>query len=290
MKFKAPDYKQYFSPMQRRRMSNLVKAGSVCSIECINESGVEKPGAIVVSSSLGNVAESEKFLNKLINEDITLLTPTNFIQSNHNSLGAQISLNYKSHSYNMVYAHKTVSFESALLDACMLLHDNEAETVLVAGIDEITDENCKLERDIGLWKKEPCTNLDILNSNTPGSIPGEGIAFFMLSAERTSNSYARIGGVNMIPYSDTTKEVREKLSAFLSTKNIQFKDVDLVLTGNNGDAESDRFTMEFIQEAFPESIHGIYKHLCGEYDTASSFGLWFATRILKSGLKAAMTN
>jgi len=93
LKFRVPDYKKYFDPLQRRRMSNLVKASGVCSAECVNEAGIEKPDAIIVATSLGNVEESEKFLNKMIDENVEFLTPTNFIQSNHNSLGAQIALN-----------------------------------------------------------------------------------------------------------------------------------------------------------------------------------------------------
>ncbi|MFH1121594.1 MAG: beta-ketoacyl synthase chain length factor [Bacteroidota bacterium] len=283
MKFRLPDFKVYFNPLQRRRMSNLVKSSSICSIECVNEAGIEKPDAIIVASSLGSVEESEKFLNKLIDEDAEFLTPTNFIQSNHNSLGAQIALNYQSNSYNVVYSHKTASFESALMDAFMLISDKEAENVLVGGIDEITDENYELKKSIGLWKEEPYSNLDILKSNTSGSIPGEGVAFFMLSSQKKKETYARLKGVSMFPYSDSVTEIQTLLKKFLNESGADFTSVDLVLTGNNGDKNSDDFTRRILETSFHSSIHGFYKHLSGEFDTASSFGLWFATRVMKEG-------
>lgn len=283
MKFRYPDYKMYFTPLERRRMSNLVKASSVCSAECMKESGIEKPDAIVVASSLGSVEESEKFLNKLIDENAEFLTPTNFIQSNHNSLGAQIALNFGCNNYNVVYSHKTASFESALLDAFMLINDEEAKNVLIGGIDEITEENYELKKNIGLWKEEPYSNLDILKSETPGSIAGEGVAFFLLTSERNKNAYAIFKGVTLFPYADNTEEVERVLSQFLKDSGTSIDSIDLVLTGNNGDKDSDAFTHLFLEGTFEKTIHGYYKHLSGEFDTASSFGLWFATRVMKEG-------
>ena len=283
MKFRLPDFKSYFNPNQRRRMSNLVKASSVCSAESVKEAGIEKPDAIIVASSLGNVEESEKFLNKMIDEGVEFLTPTNFIQSNHNSLGAQIALNFSCNGYNVVYSHKTASFESALTDAFMLVSDGEAQHVLVGGIDEITPENCELKKNLGLWKEEPYSNLDILKSDSPGSIPGEGVAFFVLSSQKKDDFSVRLTGVSLFPFSDQTIEVQEKMIGFLKNLGKETSDIDLVLTGNNGDQQSDAFTKNILDATFPGSIHALYKHLCGQFDTASGFGLWFANRILKSG-------
>lgn len=283
MKFTAPDYKKYFDPLQRRRMSNLVKASGVCSAECVNEAGIEKPDAIIVATSLGNVEESEKFLNKMIDENVEFLTPTNFIQSNHNSLGAQIALNYKCNGYNVVYSHKTASFESALLDASMQISEGEAQNVLVGGIDEITSENCELKKILGLWKQEPWSNLDILKSNSPGSIPGEGVSFFMMSSQKKDKTSVRLTGVSLFPFSDKQDEIHGKIMLFLKKHGKEVSGIDLVLTGNNGDAESDAFTNQILDRTFPGSIHALYKHLCGQFDTASGFGLWVATRILKTG-------
>mgnify|MGYP001178287287 CR=1 FL=1 len=283
MKFRAPDYKKYFDPLQRRRMSNLVKASGVCSTECVNEAGIEKPDAIIVATSLGNVEESEKFLNKMIDENVEFLTPTNFIQSNHNSLGAQIALNYRCNGYNVVYSHKTASFESALLDAFMQISEGQAQNVLVGGIDEITPENCELKKNLGLWKQEPWSNLDMLKSESPGSVPGEGVSFFMLSSQKNEGLNIRLTGISMFPFSDKPEEVSEKISRFLSQNGKKPHEIDLVLTGNNGDQVYDNFTKEVLTSTFPGSVHASYKHLCGQFDTAAGFGLWVATRILKTG-------
>lgn len=283
MKFKAPDYKAYFNPAQRRRMSSLVKASSVCAAGCVTEAGIEKPNAIIVATSLGSIEESEKFLNKMIDECAEYLTPTNFIQANHNSPGAQIALNYGCNGYNVVYSHKSASFESALIDAMMLIDDQEAQNVLVGGIDEITDENYELKKTIGLWKDEPFSSNDILLSNSPGSVPGEGIAFFMLSAVRSANCYAELKGVTLVPYAQEAGDVLASIKDFLEEQSINPESVDLVMTGNNGDIAGDAFADRIVDAAFPDAIKARYKHLCGEYDTASAFGMWLAAWTLKQG-------
>jgi len=166
----------------------------------------------------------------------------------------------------------------------MQISEGEAQNVLVGGIDEITPENCELKKTLGLWKQEPWSNLDILKSNSPGSIPGEGVSFFMLSSQKNDEASVRLTGVSLFPFSDQQEEVQEKMMLFLEKLGREAFGIDVVLTGNSGDATSDAFTKNILNSTFPDSIHSLYKHLCGQFDTASGFGLWVATRILKSGI------
>ncbi|MEI7727875.1 MAG: 3-oxoacyl-ACP synthase, partial [Bacteroidota bacterium] len=56
---------------------------------------------------------------------------------------------------------------------------------------------------------------------------------------------------------------------------------DLVLLGLNGDSVYDPGRLEFANHFFPGKALGWYKHLCGEYHTATGFGLYLAANILK---------
>ena len=61
------------------------------------------------------------FLTKMVENNEELLTPTAFIQSTHNTIGAQIALMLQCNNYNNAFVHRGFSFESALLDAMLLI-------------------------------------------------------------------------------------------------------------------------------------------------------------------------
>ena len=57
--------------------------------------------------------------------------------------------------------------------------------------------------------------------------------------------------------------------------------IDLVLLGMNGDPEMDEIYHHLVNNLFRPVPCAYFKHLCGEYDTASSFALYLAAAILK---------
>jgi len=60
------------------------------------------------------------------------------------------------------------------------------------------------------------------------------------------------------------------------------EDVDVLVLGNNGDVNFDKYYSTLCSEIFKNAQHVCYKHLCGEFNTASSFGLWLASKIMKT--------
>ena len=65
------------------------------------------------------------------------------------------------------------------------------------------------------------------------------------------------------------------------TNELELSDIDLVIMGNNGDPVFDRVYEDLATGLLKTIPTGRFKHLCGEYDTASSFALWVASNILK---------
>ncbi|NJK84752.1 MAG: hypothetical protein HC906_00970 [Bacteroidales bacterium] len=57
--------------------------------------------------------------------------------------------------------------------------------------------------------------------------------------------------------------------------------IDLVFYGLNGDIRYDKTLADLRETRLKHIPSGYFKHLCGEYDTSSSFALWLATQILK---------
>ena len=58
-------------------------------------------------------------------------------------------------------------------------------------------------------------------------------------------------------------------------------DIDAVILGKNGDVGDDEFYQEMEKKIFPEIPQLYYKHLTGEFYTASSVGFGLGAHILK---------
>lgn len=283
-----PDFTKLIDPKSLRRMSRVIKMGVTAASACLQDAGETNPGAIITGTALGCMEDSDFFLKQLIERNEESLPPTPFIQSTHNTVGAQIALMLKCHNYNNTFAHGGSSFESALLDGLLLLKDGEAKNVLVGGIDEITDSSYTIMSRLGFYKNGNFSNLDLYKTDSKGTISGEGAAFFLLSAD-PKNAIAQLDGIATFYKPKDAAEIEQQVLSFLQTHSITTKDIDLVITGKNGDNREDGIYEQLQQSVFRDSQLLHYKNLCGEYPTAISFALWMAVNILKTGIVPAVT-
>jgi 3-oxoacyl-[acyl-carrier-protein] synthase II len=281
LKVIEPDYKNIIDAKLMRRMSRIVRVGLAAAITCLKETGKENADAIVTGTAYGCMEDSETFLKKIVEQDEQMLSPTSFIQSTHNTVGAQIALFLKCHNYNNTFVHRGFSFEYALIDSMMLLQEGKAKTILTGSNDEITDFTFSVLRRFGLYKQLPVSNFDLYNSNSKGSIAGEGAAFFLLSKEHNDNDYAKIDAIDIFYKHAVLSEIKKHIEQFLTSQKISLPDVDLIITGKNGDVKNDLFFNELQDNLFKTNAVINYKHLCGEYPTSSSFALWLAANIIK---------
>ncbi len=130
----SPNYKDFIPPANLRRLSPVLRMGIACSMDCREQIGAEFEG-IVVGTGLGCLKDTEKFLKTIITTNTSVLSPTPFIQSTHNTIAGQISLMMKNRCYNVTHTQHEVSFEIALLDAWMLVKEGR-NNVLAGGADE----------------------------------------------------------------------------------------------------------------------------------------------------------
>lgn len=54
----------------------------------------------------------------------------------------------------------------------------------------------------------------------------------------------------------------------------------MVVLGNNGDVNYDTYYEHLSDGLFKNTPQAYYKHLSGEFDTASGFALWLAAKII----------
>ena len=275
-----PDFKAYIDPKLIRRMSHVIKRGVAAASECLKEAGVDMPGAIITGTAFGCMEDTITFLTRIVEGSEEMLPPTAFIQSTHNTVAAQIALMLKCHAYNNTFVHKGVSFEHALLDAIMLLNEQEADNILVGGTEEMVDTSFKVLTRLGLYKRWPVSNLALMQTISAGTIGGEGAAFFLLSDKADPANLAELCAMKIL---FEPENIGQSILALLKEHDIKPEDIDLLITGKNGDTRNDAVYQQLISAIFPEQTIAHYKHLCGEYPVANSFGLWLAANILKNG-------
>ena len=171
-----PDYKEWIDVKLIRRMSRIIRMGVAAAMACIKHSGVAQPDAIITGTAYGCLEDTGLFLSRMNEQNEEMLSPTSFIQSTHNTVGAQIALILQNHNYNNTFVHRGFSFESALMDVSLLAAENENHHLLVGAVDEITDHSFNILSRFGLYKKNAGT--DLYDYHEKGTVAGEGAVFF----------------------------------------------------------------------------------------------------------------
>jgi 3-oxoacyl-[acyl-carrier-protein] synthase II len=239
-----PDYKQYVSPVQLRRMSSVLKMGLAAGVEALKQADDAEADAIIVGTGLGCIHDTLKFVEAMYKSEEGTLSPTAFIQSTHNSIAGQLALLLGNRNYNMTHTQGNLSLGYALLDAQLLLSEGDAAQVLVGAVDEMTEDEHTM---IAALAEKMQVSMPVL---------GSGSVFFHISSEKTSTTFARIVSIKM--------GHNGKANGLLSI----LAEAELILTN----------TDSFLSEA----EHVRYTDYCGEFFTASGFGLHLALMYLKA--------
>ncbi len=266
-----PVYKDFISGGMIRRMGSGAKNGVVASTLAIKEAGSPDLDAIITGTGVGCIKDSEIFLTAIIENNEQFLTPTAFIQSTHNTVGGQIALGLGCKAYNFTYVQAGASFESALIDSRLQLLGGDAQNVLVGGVDEKADRTYEHFQLAELIKTSP---------DSVGATYSEGASFFVLGNAISNTSYAEVADVFMINRLETS-ELGKVLSDFLVKNNLEIKDISAVVSGKNNDSR-DSIYYDALFDIFNDTTPVThYKHLSGEYNTASAFGFWVGANILR---------
>ena len=265
-----PDYSKYFSPMAARRMGSLLKRSLVTAMAALGDYPV--PDAIVTGTGLGCIANTEKFLSAMIDNQEEFLQPTYFMQSTHNTIGSQSAQHLKCHGYNCTYSHRGTSFDSSLLDAFLQMRAGAIRSALVGGHDEMTPAYFKMLGKIGYWKDGDVCPGALRKSDTPGSLSGSCSLNMLLTDKSNSDTLCQIAGMDML-YEPTIDELCAAAGRLLRSAGMDIGDLSAVVLGLNGDRDNDRVYLDF-RESFSPGVPAVwYKHLFGESFCSSAFGV-----------------
>jgi len=263
-----PLYNEILPPLQLRRKSRIMKMGMGAATLCINNLPETVIDAIIVGTGLACNIDLKKFHDLIFEQNEQSLSPTSFINSSNNSVASQIAMMYKITGYNNTFCHRGVAFESALIDAIMLLDEKEAQHILVGGVDEYSPKYYLM--------MSQCYNMY-------DSTIGEGAVFFILEKEQQENTFAELKKIHTFLElkDDNTSSIKTEISTFLNQQHLDFSDIDLFITGKTGNNATDAIYNELEKDCFPNAEKRYFKHLCGEYMTSTAFALAQTARHLK---------
>ena len=273
---KEPKYKGMIPLNLLRRMSKSVRMGVGTGMPLIEK--YNDIDGIIIGSANGSIKKSISFLNQIVEYDEGTLTPTDFVQSTSNSIAGTLALLGKITGYNNTHVNNGIAFESAILDALLLFEERGAKRLLLGGVEEISQANYNVDVLRGMFKNEDVDSSNLLFSNTKGTVSGEGASMFIVDAEKSVDSYAKIVDVDQVCFPDK-EEVIEKTKAFLERNNLSVNDIDALFLGYNGDNRTD-FYYDFLQkQLFPDKSLYVFKNLVADFYTVSSFAMWLAASL-----------
>lgn len=248
-----PNFRDWLNPLESRRMGKIMRRALVTAQKVMRDSGIQQPDAVITGTGLGCIENTELFLDQLCREGEEMLKPTYFMQSTHNTISSLISIHDHLHGYNTTYSHKSVSFDSAFLDAYTQLLLGDIHTALVTGNDEMTPTYFSILQRAGYVGQ-------------PGQVAaGEASVAMMLTTDPT----------------DALCEVEE---VRMSVKDLQLPSspVDLLVLGTNGVPQNDSLYQKVAQQ-LPEVETFEYKRLFGECYTVSGIGVYAAAHLICKG-------
>ena len=272
-----PSYNQ-IPPGVLRRMGKALRMGIGTALPLLSQS--ESVNGIIIGSANAGMDDCVKFLNQIIQYDEGQLTPGSFVQSTSNVIAGQLGILSKNKGYNITHIHTGLAFENALIDAIMQLNANPASSYLLGAVDEISPHHYNIETLAGAYKTEIVSNKKLYETDSPGCIVGEGAAMFVVSSEKKS-SIAKITAVGTL-HSTDIELVQQQLKTFLQNNLADGDEIDLLLSGENGDNRTLPFYKKCESLLANDTAVVRYKHMAGDYATVSAIGLWYACNILQT--------
>jgi len=264
-----PDYKPFIPLNLLRRMGKISRMGIATGLRVFQESNAPFD-AIISGSAYGSNEESFKFLDQIYKYEEGAMTPTNFVQSTTNVVSAQLGLMTKNHCYNSTNSQKALSFENSLLEGMLLLENNMANHILVGAVDEISQYTFNLFGLLGWVRLDDTTQYNAPDFPTKGFVPGEGAAFFHLSANQESIHAVEISFL---------KTYTGKYQANIPFDLGKMEEPDLILTPYSGDQIETASSRELMQQ-FEDVPQIAYKKYFGDGPTVSALAIWLAQQLL----------
>jgi 3-oxoacyl-(acyl-carrier-protein) synthase len=246
--------------------------------------------AISVGTAWAEEGDEIVFLENLIKLGEKAAKPAYFVNSVKNALASQLALTFGFQGENQTFAHDALSFESALWQGAHLLRAGRARHAVVCGVEALVEFQEIHGHLLGWYgtDKAPLAPLPAKGRVAgQGTLPGEGAAAFVLAAPGTvASPLARFvsvrvrGPLQRSPVLTASSELAF-IEHALRDAGTKLDEIGLVLLGANGDPALDEIYAQVahgLRAQAPGLAVGVYRHLTGDFATASALGFELAVR------------
>ena len=275
-----PDYSDYIPRGTLRRMGRGVRLAMGAGLPLLKKH--PEIEGILVGTGNGGLDSAHQFLVQLLEYEEGTLTPTQFVQGTPNTPAGQLAIANQVRGYNATHTHDGASFELCLLDGLMLMEEGQHDTLLIGAYEEVSEAPFNIDRHTGYIKTDFNGSEELLGSQSPGSIVGEGATFFVVN--RNAEEYlAVIRDITSLPQLDEGELIHAYLS-FLARNNLKPDMIDGLVLGYNGDARhAHRYDTIAAEHSNACGLFS-FKNAFGESRTASALGIWLTAQLI-SGKK-----
>ncbi len=264
-----PDYKKYFSSSVLRRNGNLLRRAMLVSQTAVEMSGLQGVDAVITGTGLGAVENTEAFLKQLIYSGEEFLKPSYFMQSTHNTASSAVAIHLKCNGYNSTYCQKSLSFESAMLDAFLQISGSEIKSAFVGGFDEVTPDYFTILEKQGY--------LGGAMSGFAASSAAGGV----LSCVKNSEAHCKVASVNMV-YCSNNKDLIDAFEKTLTESGIKKNELTAIVSGMDGMPANDEVYLQNLCQLGVSCPILKVSHIFGECYTASAYAFYAAVECFKA--------
>jgi 3-oxoacyl-[acyl-carrier-protein] synthase II len=284
--------------LERIQMMALVAAMRSCRGLASGDAGRERI-CVAMGTGLGSASATAAFVEPVVADENAVPSPQKFTNAVHNALASQIAIALAARGLNSTVTHREISFESALWHGTQELASGSSDYAVVGGADELTPYLLSAGVRWGWWTENspPLRPLSANLTRRQRAIPGEGAVVFCLT--QTGSALHALAEVCCVSFGRFAVDKRTKMDADreagwiegeLADHGVSLANLDMVLSGANGQSSTDGMyaaVVSALQRRSGKTIrHGCYKHLCGEYHTASAFGMAMAVGLVSQQVAA----
>jgi len=286
---------QSLSPPERIKRMGRGQEMAILAVKRALDSCAEPPArgggtAVSVGTAWAEEGDEIVFLDNLIKIGEKAAKPAYFVNSVKNALASQLALTFGFQGENQTFAHDALSFESALWQGACLLRAGRARHAVVCGVEALVEFQEIHGHLLGWYGTDPSPLAPLSRQKRAagqGTLPGEGAAAFVLSAPgEAARPLARLvsvrarGPLQRTPVLNACEELAF-IEQVLRDARTRLEDVGLVLVGANGASDLDAIYADVahgLRARMPSLAVGVYRHLTGDFATASALGFELAVR------------
>jgi 3-oxoacyl-(acyl-carrier-protein) synthase len=295
--------KDFMEPRFYRRLSRQSRLAVAASIEAINDSGLEISDlnrhriGVVFGTAFGSTEQTDAFFVSLLDHGPQAAEPILFPDTVPNAPASHVAMYHGLQGPNSTFCQNHLSGECALAYGIALLEQNQADVVLVGGVDELSSILFHSLDSVRALK--PIREQETLQASQfptgRGFIAGEGATCLVLEradfAERNDKkSYGTVlslaltsGVVAQAHYERDGRAMAQGMGAALKEAEINPEEVDIIGLAANGVDELENAEAEALEEVFGHQWHQIprlpLRYFVGEFGSA---GLLSVATILLS--------